>query len=122
MSSIAQPIHLHHSSHYKAWLYLLLAIITEVAGTSFMADSVRQDGLAGYLVMAVALPASYYFLSRAIQTLSVGIAYAVWEGLGLVGLTMVGIYWFDQQLVPQEWIGLALALVGIICITLGEES
>ncbi|WP_233201314.1 SMR family transporter [Chromobacterium alticapitis] len=89
-------------------------------GTSFMAVAARSDSYLGYAWMAGALALSYYLLSLALRAISVGVAYAVWEGLGLVGLTLVSVWLFGEKLVPQELAGLGLALLGLACVTLGE--
>lgn len=103
-----------------AWALLLAAIVCEIIGTSFMALAARNGGYLGYIWMAGALALSYYLLSLALRGISVGVAYAVWEGLGLIGLTIVSVWLFGEKLVPQELMGLALALLGLTCVTLGE--
>ncbi|OWY38477.1 QacE family quaternary ammonium compound efflux SMR transporter [Xenophilus sp. AP218F] len=105
-----------------AWLTLMAAILSEIIGTTFMAEAARGGGYLGYIVMALALALSYYLLSLSLKAISVGVAYAVWEGLGLVGLTLVGVHLFGETLVAQELIGLALALIGLACVTLGEQD
>jgi len=104
-----------------SWIYLLLAILAEVAGTAFMTEAARSGTYGGYVVMAVALALSYFFLSLSIRQIAVGIAYATWEGLGLVALTVIGVVVFRETLSLQEIAGLALALVGIACVAIGEE-
>lgn len=103
-----------------AWACLTVAIVAEVVGTSFMADAARHGGYLGYVVMAVALAISYYFLALSVRGIAVGVAYAVWEGLGLTLLTLVGNFVFKDSLSVQQMIGLVLAAVGIVCVTLGE--
>ncbi|MBA8735842.1 SMR family transporter [Chromobacterium violaceum] len=103
-----------------AWLVLLAAIVCEIVGTSFMAVAARSGGYLGYVWMSLALALSYYLLSLALRAISVGVAYAVWEGLGLVGLTAVSVLLFGEKLVPQEIVGLGLALLGLVCVTMGE--
>ncbi|OQS24484.1 SMR family transporter [Chromobacterium violaceum] len=103
-----------------AWLVLLTAIVCEIVGTSFMAVAARSGGYLGYVWMSLALALSYYLLSLALRAISVGVAYAVWEGLGLVGLTAVSVLLFGEKLVPQEIVGLGLALLGLVCVTMGE--
>ncbi|KAF1016816.1 MAG: Spermidine export protein MdtJ [Stenotrophomonas maltophilia] len=103
-----------------AWGCLLVAIVAEVVGTSFMAHAAREGALAGYAVMAGALALSYYFLALSVRCISVGVAYAVWEGLGLTLLTGVGVLVFAEHLSLQQLAGLVLAVVGIVCVTLGE--
>ena len=104
-----------------AWLTLMGAIGCEIIGTSFMASAARGGGLSGYVVMAAALALSYYLLSLSLRVISVGVAYAIWEGLGLVGLTLVGVHIFGESLARQELLGLGLALLGLVCVTLGES-
>ena len=104
-----------------AWACLALAIVAEVVGTAFLADAARHGGYRGYLVMAAALAVSYYFLALSVRRIAVGVAYAVWEGLGLTLLTLVGIVVFKDSLSLQQMIGLAMAAAGIVCVALGEE-
>lgn len=107
-------------SHIRAWIYLAAAIIAEVVGTSFLAKAVREDGYSGYIIMAIALAVSYYFLSLSVRQISVGIAYAVWEGLGLILLSVIGVLFFKEVLSIQQILGLGLAVVGVTCVTMGE--
>ncbi len=107
-------------SHIRAWMYLAAAIIAEVVGTSFLAKAVREGGYSGYIIMAAALAISYYFLSLSVRQISVGIAYAVWEGLGLVLLSVIGVLFFKEILSIQQILGLGLAVVGVTCVTMGE--
>lgn len=104
-----------------AWMFLIVAIIFEVVGTSFMASAARSGGYVGYIIMAVALAFSYYFLALSIRTIGVGVAYAIWEGLGLTILTLVGVFIFMDNLSARELVGLGTAIVGIVCVALGEE-
>lgn len=101
-----------------AWACLTVAIVAEVVGTSFMAHAARDGGWTGYLVMAGALALSYFFLAQSVRRIAVGVAYAVWEGLTL--LTVVGLTVFGESLSLQQLAGLVLAVVGIVCVTLGE--
>ncbi|MBW7565460.1 QacE family quaternary ammonium compound efflux SMR transporter [Chromobacterium subtsugae] len=105
---------------FIAWALLMAAIGCEIVGTSLMAMAARSGSYLGYIWMAAALALSYYLLSLALRAISVGVAYAVWEGLGLAGLTAVSVWLFGEKLVPQEWLGLGLALLGLACVTLGE--
>jgi spermidine export protein MdtJ len=104
-----------------AWLCLMAAILFEVIGTSFMASAARDGGYVGYIIMAAALAFSYYFLALSIRKIGVGVAYAIWEGLGLALLTLVGVFVFKDNLSMRELIGLGIAVVGIVCVALGEE-
>ncbi|WP_421105905.1 DMT family transporter [Serratia marcescens] len=111
----------HGNTRLLAWFCLMVAIVAEVVGTSFMASAAREGGYMGYVVMAVALAISYYFLALSIRKIGVGVAYAIWEGLGLMLLTLVGVFIFKDDMSIQELIGLGIAVVGIVCVALGEE-
>ncbi|BEM64675.1 DMT family transporter [Serratia sp. IR-2025] len=110
-----------YNNKLKAWLFLVVAIIAEVVGTSFMASAARDGGYSGYVVMAISLAISYYFLALSIRSISVGVAYAIWEGLGVMLLTFVGMFIFLDGMSVQELIGLGMSIVGITCVALGEE-
>lgn len=104
-----------------ARLFLTGAILTEVAGTSTMA--LIPEGEAGwlnYLPMWLLIALSYLLLAKAAKTISIGIAFALWEGLGIALITAVSVLFLGHELSVQEWVGLALAIVGIVMVTLGE--
>ncbi|HHQ4552452.1 TPA: SMR family transporter [Aeromonas veronii] len=104
-----------------ARIFLTGAILTEVAGTSSMA-MIPEDaaGWMNYLPMWVLISISYLLLAKAAKTISIGIAFALWEGLGIALITVVSVLFLDYTLNAQELIGLALAIVGIVMVTMGE--
>lgn len=108
-------------SRLLSWSFLLLAIVAEVIGTSFMTYAARDGEYLGYIIMALALTISYYFLALSIRKIGVGVAYAIWEGIGLVLLSIVGVYIFKETLTSRELVGIVIAIIGITCVTLGEE-
>lgn len=104
-----------------ARLFLTGAILTEVAGTSTMALIPESEaGWLNYLPMWLLIALSYLMLAKAAKTISIGIAFALWEGLGIALITAVSVLFLGYELSVQEWIGLALAIVGIVMVTLGE--
>ena len=104
-----------------ARLFLTGAILTEVAGTSTMALIPENEaGWLNYLPMWLLIALSYLLLAKAAKTISIGIAFALWEGLGIALITAVSVLFLGYELSVQEWIGLALAIVGIVMVTLGE--
>lgn len=104
-----------------SWAFLVLAIVAEVIGTSFMTSAARNGGYLGYIIMALALAISYYFLALSIRKIGIGVAYAIWEGVGLVLLSIIGVYIFKDSLTTIECVGIVIAIIGITCVTLGEE-
>ncbi|MBY5991883.1 DMT family transporter [Ferrimonas balearica] len=102
------------------WAFLAIAIITEVAGTSVMSLMVEDNWLK-YTALYAFIGTSYYFLAKAAKRIPIGIAYALWEGLGITLIAVVGILWLSQVPSLITAIGLALALAGIVMVTLGED-
>ena len=103
-----------------AWAFLIAAILTEVAGLTAMKALTAEGNYLGYALMYGSIALSYYFLAKAVKTISVGVAYAVWEGSGVALITLVSVLVFGHHLSGREMIGLALAVAGIICVNAGE--
>ena len=114
-----------------SWLFLIAAILTEVAGLTAMKAMTANvgsgnvglggyGGYAGYLIMYGAIALSYFFLAKAVEKISVGVAYAVWEGSGVALITLVSVAIFGHHLTGREMLGLALAVAGILCVNAGE--
>lgn len=104
------------------YLYLIGAIVFEVIGTSALQASeqfIRPKPLA---VTAAGYAASFYLLSLALRTLPVGIAYAIWSGLGIVLIALVGLVLFGQKLDAPAIAGLALIVAGVGVINLFSSS
>ncbi len=104
-----------------AWLFLVLAVLTEVAGTMTMNASGKTGSLWMYALMCVFIAGSYTFLSFALKRIAVGIAIAIWEGLGVTLISVISLIYLDQVLSIQKIVGLALGVAGIICLNFGEE-
>lgn len=105
-----------------AWTFLMLAIVTEVSGVSVMNWLSQEGGPTGYLVMYACIALSYVFLGFAVKRIAVGVAFAMWEGVGIVLITAISLLVFDSALSTQELVGLGLAVVGIAMINAGEAS
>ncbi|KQY14700.1 SMR family transporter [Rhizobium sp. Root482] len=103
-----------------AWAFLALAIATEVIGLTVMKAASSGGGVWGYAVMYVSIALSYVFLAMAVKKISVGVAYAIWEGSGIALITLVSVFVFNHVLTGREMLGLAMAVVGIILVNAGE--
>ena len=80
------------------YLYLALAIVFEVVGTSALKASETFTRLVPSLVTLIAYTVSFVFLALSLRTIPIGIAYAMWAGLGIVLIAMIGWLWFKQPL------------------------
>ncbi|MFC0327366.1 DMT family transporter [Halomonas organivorans] len=99
-----------------AYLYLALAIIAEVIATSSLKASQEFTRLWPSLVVVVGYTLAFYLLTLALRTLPVGIAYAVWAGLGIVLVTLIGILVYGERLDVPAVLGLAMIIGGVVII------
>ena len=104
------------------YLYLALAIAFEVVGTSALKASETLTRLVPSLVTLIAYTASFVFLALSLRTIPIGIAYAVWAGLGIVLIALVGWFWFRQTLDVLALIGLAMIVGGVVLVNAFSQS
>jgi small multidrug resistance pump len=65
---------------------------------------------------------SFVFLALSLRTIPIGIAYAIWAGLGIVLIALVGWFWFRQTLDVPALIGLALIVAGVVLVNAFSQS
>lgn len=100
------------------WLFLLIAIVAEVIATTALKSSDGFTKLWPSLLVIVGYGVAFFCLSLAIRTISVGVAYAVWSGIGMVLITIVAWLLFNQRLDIPAFIGISLILAGVIVLKL----
>lgn len=104
------------------WLYLIVAIVCEVAATSALKET---DGFSRPLPSAVVVAgyaAAFYFLALTLRTFPIGIVYALWSGVGIVLITIVGWFFYQQKLDLAALAGIGLIIAGVIVINLFSKS
>ncbi|NWO06284.1 MAG: QacE family quaternary ammonium compound efflux SMR transporter [Alteromonadaceae bacterium] len=106
----------------QSWLFLALAIIAEVVGTSALKSSEGFTRLGPTTVVVIGYVVAFYFLALAIKVIPVGIAYAVWAGLGIVLISLIGWLVFQQKLDAPAVLGMGLILSGVLVINLFSGS
>ena len=106
----------------KIWLYLLAAIVAEVVGTSSLRASDGLSKLWPSLLMIVAYGVSFFFLSLTLRTIPIGIAYAVWSGVGMVLITLVGWLYFEQRLDAPAILGIFFIVSGVVVLYLFSKT
>lgn len=105
------------------WVFLTLAIVGEVLGTSLMKIFISEGYLiAGTAVAMLAVGISYLLLSRATIRIPVAFANAAWEGIGMVLIAVVSFLWLHEQISPTQAVGIVLSLVGIAVIHHGYHQ
>jgi small multidrug resistance pump len=106
----------------STYVALALAIVTEVVGTTFLQLSEQLTKLFPTLVMGVCYLASLYFLSLALKSIPIGIAYAIWSGLGIVMISLIGYVKFRQALDMPAMIGVGLIVAGVVIANAFSKS
>ena len=104
------------------WLYLAIAIVAEVIATSALKASDGFSRLAPSIVVVVGYAIAFSCLSLTLRTIPVGVAYAIWSGVGIVLIALVGYFSFNQALDAPALIGMALILAGVLVINLFSQS
>ncbi len=100
------------------YLYLAAAIVSEVVGTSALKLSNGMTRLVPAIVVVVGYLLAFYLLSLTLRTIPVGVAYAIWSGVGVVLITVIGLVWFKQSLDFAAIAGMGLILAGVAVIYL----
>lgn len=106
----------------KHWLFLLIAILSEVVGTSALKAS---DGFSKFwpsTLVVAGYGVAFYFLSLTLRTLSVGVAYAVWSGVGVALITIVAWVLYGQKLDAAALIGILLIIAGVVVMNAFSQT
>ncbi len=104
------------------YLYLTLAIISEVIATSALKATAEFTRLVPSLIVIAGYGLAFYFMTLTIRTIPVGITYAVWSGAGIVLVTLAGILFYRQIPDLPAIIGMALIVAGVIVIHLFSKT
>lgn len=99
-----------------AYANLIIAIVFEVVATSALKASEGFTKLVPSLIVIVGYVATFYFFSLVLKTMPVGVAYAIWCGLGIVLVTLMGIFLYGQTPDLPAVLGMALILSGVCVI------
>ncbi len=104
------------------YLYLLIAIISETVATSFLKASEGFTRFWPSVLVVLGYGLAFYFLSITVKVMPVGITYAIWSGIGIVLVTIAGIFLYKQ--IP-DWpavLGMSLILAGVLVIHLLSKT
>ncbi|MBE8712130.1 DMT family transporter [Sphingobacterium hungaricum] len=104
------------------YLFLGLAIIFEVIGSSFIKASNGFTKLIPTAVVAIAFITCFYFLSLALKSIPLGTAYAIWAGLGIVLTATVSVVVFKQKLDLAGIIGILLIVAGVVVMNVFSKT
>ncbi len=96
--------------------YLAIAIIAEVIATSALKASGEFTKLVPSIIVVTGYGVAFYFLALVLRTIPVGVAYAIWNGMGIVLITIVGSVFFKQIPDVPALIGMILIISGVVVI------
>ncbi|CNB54321.1 putative inner membrane protein [Yersinia intermedia] len=104
------------------WIFLGLAIVAEIIGTLSMKYASVSGEMAGHIVMYFMITGSYILLALAVKKVALGVAYALWEGIGILIITVFSVLWFDESLSPLKIAGLVTLIGGIMLVKSGTRK
>lgn len=105
----------------NTYIILFLAILSEVIGTTALKFSEGFTKLIPSLIVVAGYGLSFYWLALALKSMRIGVAYAIWSGVGLVLTVVVGIMFWNETLDWARAVGIGLILLGIVFINVVSQ-
>ena len=97
------------------WFYLIIAGIFEVGWPlGLKLATIPSFKIYGIIISIISICISGYFLWLSLEGISIGIAYAVWTGIGAVGTFIIGVLFFNDPSILLRWVGVSLIILGVI--------
>ena len=106
----------------QQWIFLSLAILSEVIATSSLKATEGFTRFWPSLIVVVGYLLAFYLLSLTLKTIPVGIAYAIWSGVGVVLIAIIGWLFLEQPLDMPAIIGLLLIIAGVLIINVFSKT
>ncbi|HRL23035.1 DMT family transporter [Alcaligenes sp. SDU_A2] len=106
----------------SSYLTLSAAIVCEIIATSLLQQSQQFTRLVPSVLTALFYAGAFYFLSLSLRTLPVGVAYAIWSGVGIVLISLIGWLLFQQKLDLPALIGIGFIVVGVLIVNLFSKT
>lgn len=106
----------------KQWLFLSVAIVSEVIGTSALKATCEFTRLWPSVIVVVSYFSAFYFLTLTLRTIPIGIAYAIWSGVGVALITLVGWLFYKQTLDMPAFIGITLIVAGVVVLNVFSKA
>lgn len=105
------------------WFLLTLAIAFEVAGTAFLRATEGFTKLLPSVAVVIGYGVSFYLLSLVLKTgIPQGIVYAIWSAFGIALVTLIGVWIFGDKISLVTGVGLAVVMIGIVLVQMGNEA
>lgn len=104
------------------WIYLFAAIVAEIIGTSALNASDAFSRLWPSVITVVSYSIAFYLLALTLREIPVGVAYAIWSGVGIALIALVGFLFFDQRLDAAALIGIGLIVSGVLVMNVFSSA
>ena len=104
------------------YVYLLLSVVAEVAGTSTLKATEEFTRFWPTVLVAVCYATAFYCMTHVLKVLPIGVTYAIWCGLGIILVSLVSWLYYGQKLDAAAWGGMALIVAGVLVINLFSKS
>ena len=104
-----------------SWIYLICAIILEVAGTTNMKLSQGFTKILPSILMFVLYGLSFVFLVLALKKINLSIVYSIWSGLGTALIAAIGILYFKEPATAMKIVSIGLIIIGVVGLTLTDK-
>lgn len=106
----------------KAFVFLFFAIIAEIIATTSLKESQQFTKPVPSIITVLGYALAFYLFSFSLKTIPVGIAYAIWSGVGIVIISIIGYFAFKQTLDLPAIIGIVFIILGVIIINAFSKS
>ena len=106
----------------KNYLFLAAAIVCETIATSFLKRTEHFTKIGPTLIFIVAMASSFYLLTFALRGIPIGIAYAIWSAVGIILISLVGYFAYQQKLDWPAIIGIGFIVIGVVIINLFSKA
>lgn len=104
------------------WMYLGIAILAEIIATSALKSAEGFTRLVPSVITVAGYAVAFYFLSLTLRYIPVGIAYAIWSGVGIVLISLVGVLFYKQHLDGPALLGMAFIIAGVVIMNVFSKS
>jgi small multidrug resistance pump len=107
-----------HIHCMKEYIYLAIAIVSEVVATSALkaCDGFTRPAASAFVIIGYVI--AFYFLALTLRTIPIGIAYAIWSGAGMILVTAIAWFYYQQRLDLAALIGIGLIVTGVLVLHL----
>jgi len=104
------------------WIFLGVAIASEVIATSALKAAEEFTRLWPSLIVVAGYASAFYFLTLTLRTIPIGIAYAIWSGVGVALIAVVAWALYGQELDMPAFIGIALIVAGVVVLNIFSKT